>query len=71
MRLYILYKAYLAKSLPGFEPGTSCVKNENKLITFTTPKPNAVQFYTIPQKLVFPANLFMCTELNTTRISDG
>jgi len=63
--------AYLAKSNPGIEPGTSCVKNENVVMTLTTPTPLAVQFYTISQKLASPVNISMCTELNTTRVSDG
>ena len=63
--------ACLAKSNPGFEPGTGCVKSENVVITATTPRPLAVLFYTISQKLATPVNNFMCTELNTTRVSDG
>ena len=63
--------AYLTKSNPGIEPGTSCVKSENAVSTVTTPTPQVVQFYTVSQKLASPVNIFMCTELNTTRVSDG
>ena len=59
------------KSTPGIEPGTSCVKSENVVTTATTPTPLALQFYTIFQKLASPVNIFMCTELNTTGVSDG